>query len=287
MRSKEPAMSPIGRCLAVAIACAALSLPGCLVEDLTAPPPSPVDSTLILRMREELSPGARRLFLEVRTRTIYPCFNYRIDHLAGIEGRTIWIQFTGVSIGPICLTALGPARATIPLGTLAEVSYDLVLTVRRQARVSELLVAAEAFTVRPARTAWTEFEDPVLRRVPPGTIWGAVCYDAARKEPLVERYLDELRALGARSEPFVPGDYGHFRVDASGNIEPPDSHGCYFNRPYLFRFDGDTSTFPDIVRGYADSAYVSLYNDRGESWLSWVLANRAAAMPAARRPKGG
>lgn len=278
-------MRPMKRCL-VALGCALLGLSGCLGEDLTAPP-SAVDSTLVLSLREELSPDARQLFLDVRTSEIYPCVNYRIDHVAGSDGATFWVQFTGVSIGEICLTATGPARATIPLGTLAEGSYSLVLTVRGQAQVSELAVTPETFTVRPARGPWTEFEAPVLRRVPPGTLWGLVGYDAARKGPLVESYLDGLRDAGARSEPFTPGDYGYFRVDASGEIVSPVSSGYWFSRAYLFRFDGDPAGFPDLIRGYADSLSISLYDDRGRSWLSWLLGGRAAASPASRRPRAG
>lgn len=170
MRTKTLPTTPMRRPLAMAFACAVVgllgSLPGCLGQDLTAPPATPVDSTLILRLREEVSPDARRLFLEVRTSTEFPCFNYRVDHVAGIEGRRIRVEFTGVSIGEICLAAIGPARATVPLGTLAAGSYDLVLTVRGQAQLRVLTVSPEAYTVRPARGPWTVFEDPVLIRVP-------------------------------------------------------------------------------------------------------------------------
>lgn len=133
-----------------------------------APPPAGVtspDSILILRMREELGPDGRGLFLDVKTSTVFSCYTRQIQNLAVIRGRLIWIQFTGVPYQPLCSPAQGPARAFIPLGTLAEGSYDLVLTVRGQAQVTELTVTPQAFTVRPARGAWTVFEDSVLHRV--------------------------------------------------------------------------------------------------------------------------
>lgn len=53
------------------------------------------------------------LYLNLRTHKYYPCANYFIEYKKYTSGINIDIQLMGTDIGPICLTALGPANTLI------------------------------------------------------------------------------------------------------------------------------------------------------------------------------
>jgi hypothetical protein len=58
-------------------------------------------------------PSDPTLTVALRSEHFFSCLNDHLDHLYQRRGTVLDISLTGVSIGPVCLTALGPATAAI------------------------------------------------------------------------------------------------------------------------------------------------------------------------------
>ena len=87
----------------------------------------PIDSDLKIELREWISPDKQGLHLQAATERIYPCVNYLLMFDQHFDRKRIVITFTGVIETNICLTALGPATASIYLSHLEKGIYELEL----------------------------------------------------------------------------------------------------------------------------------------------------------------
>ncbi len=230
----------------------------------------PVDTAILFRLHETLSASGRNLWLSAATEKTYPCINYSIASSVLHAGPGFRVAVDGIVKPDICLTALGPATCQIQLGRLAPGSYPLAIVVEGRTTSSVFAVSAESIAVRIGASAQVRFPEPVLHRVPSGTLWGLVGYTRPSQEPRMLAYFDSLESLGATRQLFTPGNYDVFRVGTDGVIETPAMTGFYFARAYLYRYAGDTVPLGGVVRAFGDSLWVSLYDDRGGTWLSWT-----------------
>lgn len=87
----------------------------------------PIDSHLKIELREWISAEKQGLHLYAATEKIYPCVNYPLMFNQRFERKRIIIIFTGVIETNVCLTALGPATATVDLSHLEKGIYELEL----------------------------------------------------------------------------------------------------------------------------------------------------------------
>jgi len=262
------------------ILCAALALPGCLRP---AEKGAPLDSRIRVVLREILSPAGRTLELSGATERIYPCCNYSLMYgITRWDGR-IDVRFTGVHVPDICLTALGPARCTIPLGPTREGTQVLTLGANGHTGAGSLVVTSDAIEIRGATSPRIEVERPLLRRVPPSTIWGLVGWGPGDQSARAKAFLDSLVSVGARPVHLSPGDYDYFRIGPTGEIETPPSHGYWFARAYLLHYEGDREALAGVVRAFGDSLSISMNDDLGAHWYSWALRGGAVVAALARR----
>ena len=233
----------------------------------------PIDSNIRITLSEQLSRERRTLTLNCATTKIYPCVNYQLDYSLARQGNTFIIQFHGVSIGEICFTATGPARASIDLGSLGAGVYRLVIT-NGDRLISELNVTTDSYVVSGTEGPTITFPAPRLNRVPDYTVWGLIGYASLGDASVAQAYLDSLEARGATTQVLAPGDYGYFSIDQNGEIVTPPNHGYYFALPYVRRFAGDPTSLQDVVRYFGQTQIVSvrLLTWRGDTYYSWVLA---------------
>jgi hypothetical protein len=235
----------------------------------------PIDSTISLDLWEELSPNQRTLQLRAATERIYGCSNFSIMYRLSVSTQLIQVDFLGIDLPPICLTALGPATATMNLGSLSNGSYQLILTSNGSVTGSQLIVSDDFFKVINPDGIQTKFRRTELLRVPPRTIWGLIGYRNIAMHPLVQSFLDSVQNLGAQRQDFTHGYYGYFEIDQSGNITFPIMIGYPQERSFIYQYAGDPLALRDIVQSYAtsarDSMQIRLYTAKGDAFYSWEL----------------
>src|SRR5690606_12435575 len=88
---------------------------------------SSIDSNIKIELREWINPDEKGLHLHSTTERIYPCVNYPLMFDQHFDRKRIVITFTGVIETDVCLTALGPAKATVDLSHLEKGIYELEL----------------------------------------------------------------------------------------------------------------------------------------------------------------
>lgn len=236
--------------------------------------PGPIDSTIHLRMWETLDSTGRELRFECSTAKSYGCCNYEIGHAMEQEAGKINIEFGGIIVPYMCLTSIGPATATIELGSLSNGTYDLDIQLQDQYEHGQLVVAPGAYAIHIGESRQLLVDIPILNRVPAETIWGNIGYHSSTTAPLVQTFIDSLQLLGATPQGYQAGEYGYFRIDGNGQIMPPENAGHYFDRPYILTYTGGSTALKELVRRYGaahgDEMSITLNTAKGERFMSWV-----------------
>jgi hypothetical protein len=246
-------------------------LAGCSPSTIPPDKVVPLNSPILIHIHENLLAKGRTLQLQCVTESIYPCSNYGIAMTTLLFGPSWSIDFTGVSKPELCDDSLGPARATISLGSSREGERPISLVANGSRTVGVLVIGQDSIVVRGGDGPWIKVPRPVLHRVPPGTIWGLVGWGPSDQSGRAQAFIDSLQSIGAQSVLWTPGDYDFFKVGADGTLQRPDNDGYYHARAFALRLDTNRSAVPEVMRAYADSLSISVYGDRGESWSSWSL----------------
>lgn len=238
----------------------------------------PIESKILITPSENLGPTQRTFEFRCRTETIYGCINFMISYRTTISAQSIIMDFLAITQPQICLTALGPATATINLGSLSPGTYSLLISVNGEIIPAQLVVTTHSYEILNGESRWTGFTEPLLRRVPDQTIWGLVSYNGSPTR--AQSFLDSLQSVGAQTRSLNSGYYGYFRIDTAGNIMPPSNdiqYGRQFDQWYNYWFGGDLTMPRNIVKfygkTYSDSLDVRLYSWNGNAFYSWVLKN--------------
>jgi hypothetical protein len=236
-----------------------------------------IDSPVQVSLAQDLTPDGAMLVVSSATVRIYPCVNAWILHETVINGNLITIHLTGIFQPEICLTALGPATASISLNSLAEGEYSIDFIVNNYISSFKLGVTAETYSLTGSSTPWIQLKQPVLGRIPRGTIWGCIGYgtgDDGEPTPSPFVVLIALQEAGGTDLALSPGDYGHFEIDEEGNLVTPSNLPYPAVRTFLMRYDGAESDLEEIVDwvGKTYGAYlgVELNTDKGGRYYSWV-----------------
>lgn len=249
-----------------------LNLAGC--QDL-GEEAAPLESGLVINLSENLAPSQRTLTFNCSTEKIYGCMNFRIINRVRVGLGSIAIWFDGIDNPHICLTALGPARANIELGTLTNGNYNITISTAKQITQATLDVTADRYVIVYKPNLHVSFEHRILYRVPSTTYWGFIGYHRESSLRLAQEFVDSLRRLGTQPVRLSNGYYGYFETDSSGNIITPNNLGYYFVKPFAHRFVGDSLAIRSLVKRFGkslgDSLTIRVYGSRGEAYYSWVL----------------
>lgn len=234
----------------------------------------PINSDIVIEMREILEDGKLSFQFHCNTKEIYSCMNFQIDRKFTKKSYQVSIRFRNVIDPGFCLTALGPATTMINFGNLNEGVYSLDVHVVQSKSSGHLIVTNDQFIIEIDKKNQLEFENTVLNRVPENTIWGTVGYHTSATEPIVDEFIGVLQSAGASAREYRPGNYWHFTIDQNGNIESPQNHGYYLIRPFIFEYSGDSGELENVVKSFGQQhneyLKIILYTAHGETFRSWM-----------------
>ncbi|MDR2969608.1 MAG: hypothetical protein LBV32_08400 [Tannerellaceae bacterium] len=234
-----------------------------------------IDSKIHINLVEDYKTAPRTFRLHCATEKAYSSGSNPIIVAKELSASMIDLSFKGVA--EIGMTAdIGPARAYIDLGALAEGTYTLNLYNGDVKQTATLIVTAESYSIEMADNDTFGFKHKQLNRIPDNTIWGYVAYHQASTSTLVESFLNDLTGAGAVKKAYRPGYYLHFEIDESGDIvQPvPGTTGHYFDRLFVYDYQGDLANIDRLVEQYAlgheSEMSIMLYTESGEEFRSWM-----------------
>lgn len=237
----------------------------------------PIESRINIQLFVPL-PDSVNLTLNCATEEYYPCCNYGLVYNLNRVGRSASVNFIGIAVPNICLTAFGPATCRVPFTSVSPGSYDLTFVVRGSSHAFKLAVSDTSYAVSGTDTDDVAFVKPVLMRIPRGTVWGYIGYPSPTVAPLVQSFLDSARALGCQAVRLPGGDYYYFSIDSEGNIVFSGDHGYYFMKEFIFSYSGAPASIEGLItrygKAYGDSLSIALLDTRGNVFYSWVLRQK-------------
>jgi len=233
-----------------------------------------IDSDIKINMRETVDSTKRSLQLYCSTEKVYECSNYVISKIFSKSSERIEINFTGIRDLTVCFNSFGPATTTIDLGIISNGTYKLIIEVEGKKSEGKLIVTSDYYKISLDKEKQLQIINSTLNRIPANTIWGTIGYHKSSTAQLVQTFIDSLQLFGSTTQTYQSGDFGYFQINSSGQILPPENHGYYFIRPYIYRYSGNTSVLKTLVKNYGtdygDSLNIILYTTKGEIFRSWI-----------------
>jgi len=233
---------------------------------------NPIDSNIVIEVGEELEHDSRRITLFCKTEKIYPCYNFGILTDTRTYDDAQEITFTKVDQQRVCLTALGPAKATVELGDLPNGEYSIALNNANLKNKGTLRVTDSEIVLQFGRTKGIQFVRSATKRVPPNTYWGMIRYGTASTSQQAELFIQRFADIGAEFHPQEPGHYYHYEIDDSGNlVADPLRYGSSV-KTFIFQYDGDESKLKDLIQSEGASQHGSI-SIRVETYKGEVFRN--------------
>lgn len=233
-----------------------------------------IESQIIITPVEALGESSRSLSLVCNTEKIYPCINYPLLTNKVVNENGILITFEGVEETNICLTALGPATATLDLGLVEIGQRDLELNTFVHRNIGNLTITDSEIILDFPQQNGIEVSRKVTKRVPGFTYWGIIGYHTESSIDQVAEFLQRLGNKGALFEKQVVGDYHYYQIDDDGEIVVNrENSGYWFVEGFIFRFEGNEEEFKEnalsMSREYFPDLYVNIETFRGERIYNW------------------
>ncbi|GHA41655.1 hypothetical protein GCM10007103_23680 [Salinimicrobium marinum] len=224
-------------------------------------------------MLEELSEEGPELKIRSETVEQQPCMNYGLVTEFNYAPEGLKINYPGIYIPEVCLTAIGPATSE-RIFPYENGTYEIEFVNEGVSNKGKLIVDDEKYFMELFSPVNVFVENETLFKIPENTYWGIIGYHEESSAALAQKFTDELKAENAVFEQHKDGHYGYFEI-ANGAMQLPELHGYWFAEPVIFRFDGELEQLKSIVADFAarhgEEVNVSLNSAKGEEIHSYSL----------------
>ncbi|RZL13136.1 MAG: hypothetical protein EOO62_09060, partial [Hymenobacter sp.] len=175
---------------------------------------------IVVRFQEQLAATGATPALTCQDEIYHPCTNYHLLQTVSSTSNSLSVNFTGIDNPTICLTSPALAHSLVDLSSLALGTYGVSWQAGGKQTTGTLLIAADRVEVTSCDTNTVAVRNPVTYRIPATTLWGQSYARTPAAQTAMAAVLDSLRKEGAVPITLPTGHYGHFRVDAKGQLIP-------------------------------------------------------------------
>lgn len=181
---------------------------------VTAPPEYVVD----VFVQRALADGAPTFGLWIESVDKYKCPGYNIDAQATVQSGSIMVTILGVSAPIPCVGDSVRAKRFLPIGNLANGTYEFVLSLR------DVIVNEGSLEVTNGRYALSlpdakgvYVDNFVAEPLPDGIVWGYAATPNEASQPVADNFLTDLKTVTTESG-LAPGFYSYFTVSGSSAV---------------------------------------------------------------------
>lgn len=225
----------------------------------------PIEGNIIFSVqegyRDHSSISEPSIMLSMVTEKIYPCCNWSIISEITVQSYKISIDFFGIYVPEICLTALGPAQSTSFLD-ISEGEYSLYFSYGGVTDRYVLTVTDSSIKISGNVSQFTKPKFKLFWRYPPNS-FVYLCGTTTETLWICEDFLDTL---------LSEINLGEFQFPDSGEIPyPRSSDGHYYDMPAKYFFyikDEDFDKAGEILKSYTQNV-IAQYSGIGISLISW------------------
>ncbi|MGK9368507.1 hypothetical protein ACSSWA_06375 [Melioribacter sp. Ez-97] len=237
-------------------------------------PLEPIDSQIIMGIKEEIKPGKRSAALSFYTKRIYSQGGAKINGSLSIINNSIRVELKEIILPEVGPAISMPASVSFNLGELRNGSYTIRIIINGKEITGVITVSYESFDMKIRPNNIIICRQNTILRIPAYIIWGQA--ESIRPDHY-GLFLDSLKILGAKEHNLKPGQYTYFDIDSQGNFDTHSVLGMPYGEFFLRSFEGDTLITRNLVKRfskrYGDSVYIKLFGGRGEMYFSTVLKN--------------
>lgn len=177
-----------------------------------------LDPEFSLDLYEQRDPadGHPTFGLWVETLADCSCSGCAVVAESRVQGTAIAVELMGVQAPQPCSGPPAAARTFIPIGTLAEGEYTILISLRSVVSSSGTLrVEKGRYTLTMTDPQGFMVRNYLLQSMPADLVWG---YALSPDEPsvlLAQQWLSDLKKISS-SPNLSPGFYGYFTVSGNG-----------------------------------------------------------------------
>lgn len=252
-----------------------LSFSSCDVLDSDDSSLSPLDTKVDFKVIESYdnyeTVSTPKIYLELVSEKIYPCFNYGIAAGYKMDGRTIEVNIPGIDKPSICLTAFGPARKRIKLGEISGI-YEIKFTGSGFVNKCNMLISDSLIILDGEGTPDTKPLINFAYRYPENS-FAYLCGTTFSDTSLCESFIDKLKSVISITE-------FHF-TDIAEIPYPGSSQGYYYDadaRFFRYQNESDFDKIEDVMKSFKESNFptdngvgLSIINWMNKKIYSWLL----------------
>lgn len=238
----------------------ALAISACRVEEdkdvvVTIPPEYAVD----LFEHRAASDGTPVFGLWIESMEKYPCSGCIIETEVSIQPGSIAVTIIKVTEPEPCAGDSTRARQFVPIGNLADGTYEFNLSLRDViVNKGSLTVASGRYTLLLPDANGIVIENFVLQTLPEGIVWGYAATPDEAAQPVADNFLEDLKTLTTENG-LPPGFYSYFTISGTGNLFfhksiAPGGVAKLFAR----RLTAAPDALKDILQNYRNAAQTPL-----------------------------
>lgn len=209
--------------------------------------------------------------LMMMTEKEYGCCNWSLASRITTKRRSINVNFVGILVPEICLTAIGPASSVSVLD-ISPGEYGLTFSHRNVTDVYRLEVTVSSFQITKENSEFTSPQTDLFWRYPKNS-FVYLCGTTTETSWLCADFLDSLKSK-------INIDEFHF--PEAGEIPyPRASSGHYYDMPakyFTYQTDADFDRAEEMLRAYKQNVIkdqpgigISLINWKSKYFYSWLF----------------
>lgn len=238
-------------------------VPGCSEKNDLYDLPVP----LKVEVRELFLDQKRQPGLMVETFQDYECSNYVIDFEYTQTNENRLIDFKGILLPAMCLTAIGPATAFVYLNEMHESIHETHFLINDELLKTNFEVLQDqinVFVTNNERSGLIKFADKTITRLSNDYIWGHLTPVTDSSHPYYDDFFEKISQAGAKKENLEVGNYGFFRITDSEMIIFDHEKSYHTTLPFIFTYNGQFEPLKEIADSFSNVYIIDIYTANGD-----------------------
>ncbi len=219
-----------------------------------------------IEIREMFQKNERQLGLLISTTQEYECLNYKVEYDYVYNAETRIVEFKGIMLPSMCMTAIGPATAFVNLGHMTDNTHEVQFVIGNDYLITDFLIGNDKINLKKKvdEIGLISFLEKSIYRLSDDYVWGDVIPKTSGHYFDPNVFLDALWDAGAKNRELDPGNYGFFRITDKEMIIFDHEISYNTSVPIVCTYEGKFEALRQIADDFAHEFVIVLYTAQGD-----------------------